>query len=310
MKNKYLHLVFFLSILVSQPLLAQNWIPFQWHGDSIGTKYFDKLAIVVPVKIDNLPYNFGLQLDLGAVETLFYEKNISEILSTHPDLKQKIDTTSTFWINNSKNPMMKNINLNLGNIDLGLRNIGLYKNFGNSIVIDSTNEKPILIGTLAPDIFKNKILIIDYPNNRLCIQDSIPTTLQKTSFSNFEQQNGRIFIHFQIDGQDERLMFDTGSSMFSLITTPRRARKIANRKIVDQLEVNSWGKKLTIYEKTIDKEIIFGSNKIVSSKVYYCNNFNFKLLYFMLKIWGITGNANFLNNVVIIDYKNQKFGVN
>ena len=310
MKNKYLHLVFFLSILVSQPLLAQNWIPFQWHGDSIGTKYFDKLAIVVPVKIDNLPYNFGLQLDLGAVETLFYEKNISEILSTHPDLKQKIDTTSTFWINNSKNPMMKNINLNLGNIDLGLRNIGLYKNFGNSIVIDSTNEKPILIGTLAPDIFKNKILIIDYPNNRLCIQDSIPTTLQKTSFSNFEQQNGRIFIHFQIDGQDERLMFDTGSSMFSLITTPRRARKIANRKIVDQLEVNSWGKKLTIYEKTIDKEITFGSNKIVSSKVYYCKNFNFKLLYFMLKIWGITGNANFLNNVVIIDYKNQKFGVN
>ncbi len=310
MKNKYLHFVFFLSILVAQPLLAQNWIPFQWHGDSIGTKYFDKLAIVVPVKIDNLPYNFGLQLDLGAVETLFYEKNISEILSTHPDLKQKIDTTSTFWINNSKNPMIKNINLNLGNMDLGLRNIGLYKNFGNSIVIDSTNEKPILIGTLAPDIFKNKILIIDYPNNRLCIQDSIPTTLQKASFSNFEQQNGRIFIHFQIDGQDERLMFDTGSSMFSLITTPRRARKIANRKIVDQLEVNSWGKKLTIYEKTIDKEITFGSNKIVSSKVYYCKNFNFKLLYFMLKIWGITGNANFLNNVVIIDYKNQKFGVN
>ena len=310
MKNKYLHFVFFLSILVAQPLLAQNWIPFQWHGDSIGTKYFDKLAIVVPVKIDNLPYNFGLQLDLGAVETLFYEKNISEILSTHPDLKQKIDTTSTFWINNSKNPMMKNINLNLGNMDLGLRNIGLYKNFGNSIVIDSTNEKPILIGTLAPDIFKNKILIIDYPNNRLCIQDSIPTTLQKASFSNFEQQNGRIFIHFQIDGQDERLMFDTGSSMFSLITTPRRARKIANRKIVDQLEVNSWGKKLTIYEKTIDKEITFGSNKIVSSKVYYCKKFNFKLLYFTLKIWGITGNANFLNNVVIIDYKNQKFGVN
>ena len=77
MKNINLHFVFFLSILVSQPLLAQNWIPFQWHGDSIGNKYFDKLAIVVPVKIDNLPYNFGMQLDLGAVETMFYEKNIN-----------------------------------------------------------------------------------------------------------------------------------------------------------------------------------------------------------------------------------------
>ncbi len=310
MKNKNLNFVFFLSILLAQPLLAQNWIPFQWHGDSIENKYFDKLAIVVPVKIDNLPYNFGMQLDLGAVETMFYEKNISEILSTHPDLKQKIDTTSTFWINNSKNPMMKNINLNLGNMDLGLRNIGLYKNFGTTTKIDATTEKPILIGTIAPDIFKNKILIIDYPNNRLSIQDSIPNTLQKASFSNFEQQNGRIFIHFQIDGHDERLMFDTGSSMFSLITTPIRARKIANRKITDKFTVNSWGKPLVIYEKTIDKEITFGSNRINSSKVYYSKNFNFKLLYFMLKIWGITGNANFLHNVIIIDYKNQKFGVN
>lgn len=309
MKNINLHFVFFLSILLAQPLLAQNWIPFQWHGDSIENKYFDKLAIVVPVKIDNLPYNFGMQLDLGAVETMFYEKNISEILSTHPDLKQKIDTTSTFWINNSINPMMKNINLNLGNIDLGLRNIGLYKNFGTTTKIDATTEKPILIGTIAPDIFKNKILIIDYPNNRLSIQDSIPNTLEKASFSNFEQQNGRIFIHFQINGHDERLMFDTGSSMFSLITTPIRARKIANRKTTDKFTVNSWGKPLVIYEKTIDKEITFGSNRINSSKVYYSKNFNFKLLYFMLKIWGITGNANFLHNVIIIDYKNQKFGV-
>ena len=64
----FLIIAVFLSV---NSLFAQkpNWISYKWLGDSISGKYYDKLAIMVPVTFDNLPYKFQMQLDLGAVET-------------------------------------------------------------------------------------------------------------------------------------------------------------------------------------------------------------------------------------------------
>ena len=75
----HLRLLFF-TLLMSSAAMGQlakrkvdalhlAWIKFNWVGDSLANKYFDKLAMTIPIQIDQLPYAFTAQLDLGAVST-------------------------------------------------------------------------------------------------------------------------------------------------------------------------------------------------------------------------------------------------
>ena len=44
-----------------------SWIPFEWVGDTIGGRFFDKLAINLPFSTDNIPHQFSI--DTGATST-------------------------------------------------------------------------------------------------------------------------------------------------------------------------------------------------------------------------------------------------
>ena len=106
----------------------------------------------------------------------------------------------------------------MGQVSFGNRNIGHFKNFGDNITADSINTKTAKdIGTIAPDLFENKVLIIDYPNKRICIATVIPKQFQKAQFRPYKIKDGRIKIPITINGKDEDVMFDTGSSLFALI---------------------------------------------------------------------------------------------
>lgn len=249
-----------------------------------------------------------MQLDLGAPQTHFYENNLKELFNLHPYLKNKIDSSYIFWINKSKNPYIKNCRLTLGNYKLQNRYIGVYQNFGSYIPVDALTKCP-LIGTIGTDIFENKILIINYPNNRIGIFENLPEEYNNSSFSKFEEKYGRILIHFLINGKDERLMFDSGSSIFGILTTKNNAKKITSKPMVDELSVNSWGNNIKVFGRKINKPILFRDKPIDTDIAYYITNFKYKILYRILKIWGVTGNSLFLKNTIIINYKTKQFGI-
>jgi len=48
-----------------------EWIPFTWESGSDWEWYIEKKAIILPVTIYELPYNFTMQSDLGTVSTGF-----------------------------------------------------------------------------------------------------------------------------------------------------------------------------------------------------------------------------------------------
>src|SRR5688500_1740344 len=72
--------------------LQLAWISFIWEDDSLAGRYFDKAGISIPIQIDDLPYNFTAQLDLGAVHTVFYGKSLAPYLKMFPALEDKLDT--------------------------------------------------------------------------------------------------------------------------------------------------------------------------------------------------------------------------
>ena len=101
------------SVARSQKL---PWIMFSWVGDTISHRYYDKLAMTVPLQIDDMPYKFDAQLDLGAVNTMLYGNAIQPYLDKNKALRQKIDTTSEVQIQGQKNPMIKGVDLKLDQI--------------------------------------------------------------------------------------------------------------------------------------------------------------------------------------------------
>lgn len=287
-----------------------KWIPFKWTGDTISGKYFDKSAIVIPVKIDNVPASFNMQFDLGAVRTVIYGNSIAPYLAVYPDLKNKIDTSKKFLIQGANNPMFSNMVLQMGTTSFKGIDIGYFKNFGSKINQDSilsSTEKHI--GTIGPDLFQNKILIIDYLQKRIGICEELPKQYQSATFQPFKSDDGRPKIPLLINGKTEYLLFDTGSSIFTMQTTKKDALQTANPTIVDSLNVYSWGKKLTYYGVKTNKPIKFGNKVLNGSLVYYDEQETFQDFYKFMKIWGLTGNVFFLKNTVIIDYKNKLFGV-
>lgn len=301
-----------LFILVSFSAFGQKqeWIPFSWTGDSVSGKYFDKLAMIIPVTIDNLPYKFKMQLDLGAVTTVLYGNTILPYLNVNSELKNKLDTTLIFWIQGQKNYKFKNVNIKLGSVSLGNKNIGYFQHYGKILSNDSINtNSEKLIGTIASDLFQDKILIIDYPNKRISVTTDLPKQLDKVNFQPCKIKDGRIKIPLKINNEQEYLLFDTGSSLFALMTTEKRAKQISGGKVIDSLRISSWGKHYIVDGREVISEIKFAHRQLHSSKVFYDKLNKYGDLYKKEEIWGITGNSYFLNNIIIIDYKNKRFGI-
>jgi hypothetical protein len=287
-----------------------KWIPFKWNGDSASGKYFEKFSIFIPVKVDNIPANFNMQFDLGAVTTVIYGNSINSYLDKYPELKNKIDTSKKFFIQGENHPMFTNMELKMGPTTFKNIDIGYFENFGHSIdkdSISSNTEKHI--GTIGPDLFQNKILIIDYPNNRISICDEMPKQYKKATFKSYREEHGRIQIPLTINDSTQYVLFDTGSSIFTLTAAKEDALKAASIKIVDSLTVMSWGKEITFYGVKTKKPIKFGNNALNGSTIYYDEEKTFDGFYKFLNIWGLTGNVFFLKSTVIIDYKNKLFGV-
>ncbi len=283
---------------------------FEWKGDSISGRFIPNLAINVPVSIDNLPHEFNMQFDLGAETSVFYGNSIKPYLKLYSNLRNKIDSTKTFYIQSQKNVMFSEIDLKLGEVDFKNSEIGLFSEFGDSLSVDSVNTNTSKhIGTIAPDLFQDKILIIDYPKTQICIADKIPKKYRKLRYEDFVLEQGRIKIPLKINGNSEMLMLDTGSSMFSLITTKSNAESISEKIIVDSLRITSWGEYHTVYGKNIVSDVKFSDKKLPPALVYYFEKPIFDQFFKQEKIWGITGNAYFSENKFIIDYKNKKIGI-
>ena len=277
-----------------------EWIPFTWESGYEWGKYIEKMTIYIPVTIDNLPYNFTMQFDLGTSYSGFYVNSLKPFLEKYPSLKNKLDSTLHIY---------RKIDLKLGKVLFEDIDISQYK-MGTEYSLDSINSgSEIEIGTIGVDLIQNKVLIIDYNLNRLAITETLPAEYQNVIFEEFKIENGLIKLPFRINGNSEYLMFDTGASYFRLATTKQNALAISGTEIIDSLKVTSWGKHIAFYGRETVVPIFFGDKIMEKTIVYYDEEASFDDIYQSINVWGLTGNGYFLNDLIIIDYKNNRFGV-
>lgn len=319
MKIKHLITIIVLgSILTSCMASSKNnspsenypWFPFSWYAAKISGKNFDKVAMLVPVKVNDLNANFTLQFDLGSDATLVYGNTIN---SYYKEIEVK-----NFLIESSKSTdnggkivyKTKGLVYHLGK--LSKDNLVYKENYGDKIPTDSLfNKKPKHIGTLGADMFNNKILIIDYPNKRMCVLDSLDNHLKKmTTFVDAKSNNGRLNIPLTIAGKTHWFMFDTGASLFPINTNKELWTSLVDQTAkTDTIIANSWGEKVKFYGRPIKEKVYLGKRKLENDYAWYNDNKRLQEFNKTENIDGLTGNAFFVNNIIVLDFKNNKFGV-
>lgn len=280
-----------------------SWANFIWVNDSLNGKYYEKIAMNIPCNIKGLPNVFTFQFDLGATLTGVYENSYNEIINSNTEFTNNIKKTTSstqFW---KPNKCLSNFTLHFGDYIATNTCSFYYKNFGEAHKNPKASDT-LHLGTIGADMFKDKVLIIDYPNKQFAILDDIPTTYNFNLMPIEIDKSGKVILPLKMQNKSYRITFDNGSSLFPLITSAKNSTYFTNAPNMDTIQVSSWGKLHNVTGALIKDSFEIGGKKIKTTKVYT----NHSSLGLDANTDATAGNALFWNSVIVIDFKNKKFG--
>lgn len=244
---------------------------------------------------------------------MIYENSFKPFSVKYPLVLQKLDTSiNPYYLNGRKSYYLKNLNFKLDKTTFQNRNIALIPNFGDEIPNDSINTKiQKLIGTIAPDLFQGKILVIDFVHNRLKTFDKLPKQFNKANFVTAVIRKGRIKIPILIGDSIQYVMFDTGNCLGDLLLDKETIKKFTNQNAPTEnyLDGKSWGQTITFYSKHLSNAVFFKNRNLNIKNAIFSNQDSDVQFNQEEKIIGLIGPVLFSKNIIIIDYKNSKFGV-
>ena len=265
----------------------------------------------MPVKVKDLNANFIAQFDLGSDATFLYGNSIRNYFATPAQLYAQVDTSRSGMTDSGT----RNYHTTGLPVTFGATRVAhplLLDKFGDEVPLDSLYTKsPKSVGTIGADFVAGKVLVIDYPQQRMCVLDSVDAYWRaKTTFVASRVSNNTMHIPLTIAQQKYWVLFDTGSSLFSFTSDEQTWRGLAQPgPPADTLAVNSWGKQVAFYGAPMQPRVYLGSYLLPPAMAWFTRDQ--RQLKFMkaTKVEGITGNALFQDNVVVLDFKGRRFGI-
>ncbi|WP_293944758.1 MULTISPECIES: aspartyl protease family protein [unclassified Sphingobacterium] len=287
-----------------------NWIKFTWESATLSNKYFPKFAMLVPIKINGLNANFELQFDLGANTSVLYGNILNSYFSESEIKNMLIDSTKLSSNDKISYHATKGIDMLAGNFKI--EKITYMENYGKAIPKDSLFTKtPKHIGSLGADAFVDKILIIDFPSKKMCVLDTLKGHWKsRTTFVQAQSKRGRLHVPLKINQETHWFLFDTGASLFPINTNKKLWTEIVQENTkADTLITSSWGENINFYGKMTAKNIYLGDKKLEKNYAWYSENKRLMEFNTAENIDGLIGNAYFFNEIIILDFKNNRFGI-
>lgn len=277
-------------------------IRFSWQGDSIASKYEAHAAMLFPVRVKECPRTFYMQFDLGSPYSLLYKNKLEAIQLKYP---AAIPSKNV-------NEKLENFSLVVDGTPVLAKEITV-KQF-DSTAIDWEDENGIeIIGTIGTDLIDGSVAMIDYPNGRLSVSQSIPKKLmQRLSLTDFIYTNRSVLLPATIKGRETLLYFDTGASMFELLTDKTTCNQLAvNGAAVARFSVKSWDKTLTANVFAVNESIALANTIIPLGSCAYMEGVSDAQAEYMAKmgIGGMVANKLFLNYILVLDTQRKKFGL-
>ncbi|WP_119789413.1 hypothetical protein [Flavobacterium anhuiense] len=268
--------------------IAEN-IPIKW----ISSDENSHSALLLPIEIKGINRTFYMQFDSGSPVTVFYKKSLESIAEKFQN-QVKIDAE-----NNTISSVFRIGKMNVASNDFEVLDYGEKISFDNP---DAEN----IIGTIGTDLLEKRITILDFKNN----QCSFIEKIKEDTFTDFEFKKRKILIPSVIENENLKLLYDTGTSGYELITTKEIWQQYRNKNSAIKTEKgNSWGNTLSVYSASAKKKIQFKNTTLNLSEVTYIEGTS-SLQKFLMKrsgMQGMIGNKLFLNHKLILDCRNEKF---
>jgi hypothetical protein len=278
-------------------------IPFEWRAANVGDRIEPYHALLVPVQLNDMEKIFYMQFDLGAQSTLFYRAKIESIRERQPEVT---------FTHSGDTRLLTPTRLRLGSTDVftsGSRVIDLK----SAQAVNWSADSIEVIGTLGADLIAGHVVVIDYPGKTIRLLDSLPESLAKrVTLVPMSFQSRRIFLSGTINGEVRRIIYDTGSSAFELLTDDDTWRKLAREgSPVETYDVKSWDNTLTTHSAATDATVEIGGVTLPLRRVTRVDGVGFftKLAMRAMGVGGLTGNKLFIERTIIIDTQSQKIGV-
>lgn len=282
-----------------------KYSPIYWQKDSLGQKLLEKSVFLVQVKIKGIEEPVFMQFDLGANRTMLYGNTLSAFCEKYPELKK--DT-----INKEDYIVLNNAEISINDsISLLADRLYVKKDFGHN-KIDTT---VIIIGSMGYDIIGDNILILDFKSNRFAISERIPIEMESKAkyIDNADLNKFPIILPFRYGKKRIRLFYDTGSSMFPILTGTNRLKKVSKHRKIQEIDsISSWGKAISIFRPLEIKDrignLVIGSVDLGKVDIYGVKKMN-SLKFTGRYLYGITGNVVFDDKILIISRKSNSFGI-
>ncbi len=303
------HLLTWIFILLagSGQLSAQSrsvkttTLPLVWQGDSIQNRWEPHTALLIPIKLKHCPRLFYMQFDLGSPYTLLYKNKLLAIQSRFPRAIQLNETTEK----------INQLSFFSGKTTIQKKDIPV-RQFDKDAINWSNKNEPVIIGTFGADIIDGQVAIIDYPGKTLTLSDTLINQPSNLRLAEFIYTQKRILLPATIKGHSTLLYFDTGSSMFELLTDKTTAESLAKPGSHPvQFNVNSWGNTLTANSLPAASSIEINGLQIPLQSVTYMKGVSSAQTEQMKKmgIGGMTGNKLFFGYKLLLDTRNSYFGL-
>ena len=278
-----------------------SWAKFIWTNGYLGEKYYEKTAMLIPCKINDIENPVTLQFDLGCDVTGVYENTLRSIIPKNSSLTDRIKKIKKIF---KSKYILEKLGIHFGNYFAENNQSYLFEDYGEKV--ENFNKKDTIhIGTMGRDLFKNKVLIIDYPKQRFAICNTIPKEYNSKLIDIEIDKYGKIILPMKLNGRNLKILFDNGSSIFPIITPAKNMSKFSISIDVDTIAVSSWGEKHVVTGKVIKDTFELAGQKFQNVRVYA----NHSGLGIDNSTDGMTGNTLFWDKIIIIDFKNKKFGV-
>lgn len=257
-------------------------IPITWLGN-------DKNVLLVPIYFPSDSTTYYLQFDTGSPSTVFYSNSIKNIKGM--DIFQD-RAKALFTLGKTEISSDKFILLHQGK--------------------ENNKDSLHIIGTLGADILENNKTLINFKENYLVFNLSKTPSQYQSHLMDFKFKKRKIILKGILRGQEEQFLFDSGTSAYELLTNKETWEnlKSSNSKVSVE-KAQSWQKILTSFTATCKQTIQFQNKKIPLNQVTYVEGFS-QTQYALMKFSGMTGmlgNKIFMNNILYLDGKNEKFGI-
>lgn len=278
------------------------WVRFHWVGFTSAGKHFAKAVLLVPVRIRSDPKIYYMQLDTGSAATVFYKA----------PYRGKSDPISG---RNSGKPF--NLHLRVGETQLDLSGLRI----DGGLSADMKGPYPV-IGTLGQSSFMKDVLFIDFVHQRIAWMSPSKVRaadLAGVSFVHMTARNGLLFIPIRLDHvvYPDGFLYDSGSSLFQLITVPglwsHLTGKSMTEKGLPKIRIYQWGKAATMVGAKVEGPLSIGPVRLKNPMAWVQASGGAKrsnIAYAKFRLKGIVGNAPFDHCcMIVIDGPLHRFGI-